>query len=119
MFVKVKKMFRQKNTVVFENYNLTPIDMYNGLSQVYCIKRKNPFVYSFKFCIFFLDDNLSCWRCLCHPNEEVGEQFAFGMDPVGISISVHANIAFCLHSNYSMNHRSYTDASLGQLKKNI
>ena len=21
-----------------ENYNLTPIDMYNGLSQVYCIK---------------------------------------------------------------------------------
>ena len=33
-----KKTFRQKNIIFFENYNLTPLDMYNGLSQVYCIK---------------------------------------------------------------------------------
>ena len=26
------------NTIYFENYNFTPLDMYNGLSQVYCIK---------------------------------------------------------------------------------
>ena len=26
-----------KNTIFFENYNLTHLDMYNGLSQVYCI----------------------------------------------------------------------------------
>ena len=37
-FVKVKKIFRQKTTIFFENYNQTPLDMYNGLSQVYCIK---------------------------------------------------------------------------------
>ena len=40
LFVKVKKIFRPKNTIFFENYNLTPLDMYNGLSQVYCIKPK-------------------------------------------------------------------------------
>ena len=30
----------------FLNYNLTPLDMYNGLSEICCIKtrRKNPFV---------------------------------------------------------------------------
>ena len=28
----------QKNTIFFENYNLKPLNMYNGLSQVYCIK---------------------------------------------------------------------------------
>ena len=27
-----------KNTIFFENYNLTPLNMYNGLSQVYCNK---------------------------------------------------------------------------------
>ena len=37
LFVKVKQIFRQKNTS-FENYNLINMDMYNGLSQVYCIK---------------------------------------------------------------------------------
>ena len=36
--VKVTKIFRQKNTIFLENYNLTPLDMYNGLSQMYCIK---------------------------------------------------------------------------------
>ena len=35
---KGKKMFREKNTLFFYNYNLTPLDMYIGLSQVYCIK---------------------------------------------------------------------------------
>ena len=29
-----------KNTIFFENYNLTPLDMYNGLSQVYCNKQE-------------------------------------------------------------------------------
>ena len=38
LFVKVKKIFRQKNTIFLENYNWTPLDIYNGLSQVYCIK---------------------------------------------------------------------------------
>ena len=41
LFVKVKKrssIFRQNNTISFENYNLTPLYMYNGLSQVCCIK---------------------------------------------------------------------------------
>ena len=31
-------IFRQTDTISFENYNLKPLDMYNGLSQVYCIK---------------------------------------------------------------------------------
>ena len=35
---KGKKIFRQYNTIIFENYNLTPLDMYNGLSQVFFIK---------------------------------------------------------------------------------
>ena len=32
---------------IFENYNLTPLDLYNRLSQVYCIKpeEKNPLIY--------------------------------------------------------------------------
>ena len=38
LFVKVKQIFRQINTLLFENYNLKPLDMYNGLSSVYCIK---------------------------------------------------------------------------------
>ena len=38
LFVKIKKIFRKKNTLFFENYYLTPLDMYNGLSQVYCMK---------------------------------------------------------------------------------
>ena len=33
--VEVKNTFRQKNTIFFENYNLTPLDMYNGLAKVY------------------------------------------------------------------------------------
>ena len=32
--VMVRKIFRQ----IFENNNLITLDMYNGLSQVYCIK---------------------------------------------------------------------------------
>ena len=40
LFVKVKKIFRQKNTIFVENYNLTPRDtmLVQGLSQAYCIK---------------------------------------------------------------------------------
>ena len=37
LFAKVKKILH-KNTVLFESNKLTPIDMYNGLSQVYCIE---------------------------------------------------------------------------------
>ena len=33
---KVKNIFRQ-NTILCENYTLKLLDMYNGLSQVYCI----------------------------------------------------------------------------------
>ena len=40
MFVKVKQIFSQKITIFFENYNLTPLDMYNRLSKVYYIKQK-------------------------------------------------------------------------------
>ena len=43
LFVKTKKIFRQNNTIFFENYNLSPLDMYNGLSQVYCIKPDGSF----------------------------------------------------------------------------
>ena len=32
LFVKVKKDFRQKNTLFFENYNLKSLNMYNRLS---------------------------------------------------------------------------------------
>ena len=36
--VKVKKIFRQNSTIFFSyNLTVTPLDMYNGLSQVYCI----------------------------------------------------------------------------------
>ena len=38
MFVKVIKIFRQ--IICFFNYNLTHLDMYNGLSQVYCIRHQ-------------------------------------------------------------------------------
>ena len=32
---------------MFENYNLIPLDMYNGLTQIYCIKFEGriPLVY--------------------------------------------------------------------------
>ena len=33
-----KKIFRQKKTIFFLNYNLAPLDMVNGLSQVDCVK---------------------------------------------------------------------------------
>ena len=38
--VKVKNIFRQKNTMLlfFFKYNLTPLDIHNGPTQVYCIK---------------------------------------------------------------------------------
>ena len=29
LFVRVKIVFRLKKTILFENYNLTPLDMYN------------------------------------------------------------------------------------------
>ena len=37
LFVKVKKIFRLKNTFFFK-FNTTPLDMYDGLFQVYYIK---------------------------------------------------------------------------------
>ena len=34
----IKKGLQTKEYNIFENFNLTPLDLYNGLSQVYCIK---------------------------------------------------------------------------------
>ena len=34
----IKTIFRQKDTIFFENFKLTPLDMYNGLPHIYCIK---------------------------------------------------------------------------------
>ena len=46
LFVKVRKDLPTKIQYCFETYNRTPLDMYNGLSQVDCIKlEKNPLVY--------------------------------------------------------------------------
>ena len=36
--VKVKRSSEKKYNIFFENYNLTPLDMYCGLSRVYCTK---------------------------------------------------------------------------------
>ena len=36
--VKLKKFFRQMKTIFFESYILTPLGVYNVLSQVSCIK---------------------------------------------------------------------------------
>ena len=35
---KGKKDLQTKEYNIFENFNLTPLNMYNGLFQVYCIK---------------------------------------------------------------------------------
>ena len=35
---KSKRDIQTKNTIFFLNYNLTPLDIFNGLAQVYCIK---------------------------------------------------------------------------------
>ena len=44
---KGKKDIQKKESFFFFNYNLTPLDIYNRLSKVYCIKtrRKNPLAY--------------------------------------------------------------------------
>ena len=39
LFAKVKKDLQTKEyNIFFKHYNMTPLDMYNRLSQVYCIK---------------------------------------------------------------------------------
>ena len=38
LFVKVKDFQTKKYNFFFLNYYLTPLDIYTGLSQVYCIK---------------------------------------------------------------------------------
>ena len=38
--LKVRKIFRQKNTFCFENYKLTPLNMNNALSQIYLSNQK-------------------------------------------------------------------------------
>ena len=39
LIVKVKKDIQTNEyNILFENYNLTPLDMYNGLTEAYCIK---------------------------------------------------------------------------------
>ena len=37
---KGKNDRQTKEYNIFENYYLTPLDMYNGLSQVYCIRQE-------------------------------------------------------------------------------
>ena len=51
--VKIKKILRKKMQYFFENYNMTPLEMYNGLSQAYGYqtRRKNPLVYKGLICI--------------------------------------------------------------------
>ena len=55
LFVKVKKRSSDK-IQFFKNYNLTPLDMYNGLSQVYCIKLegKYPLVFIQRVCARYI-----------------------------------------------------------------
>ena len=48
MFVMVKKDLQTKEYFFFLNYNLTPLDMYIGLSQVYCIKPEGIIYYNTK-----------------------------------------------------------------------
>ena len=36
--VKGKNLQTKEHNIFFKKYNLTPLDMYNGLSQAYCIK---------------------------------------------------------------------------------
>ena len=36
-------IFRKRNTILFENYYLWPLDIYSGQAQVYCIKPKEEF----------------------------------------------------------------------------
>ena len=38
--IREKKILRQKNTIFFGKLKLTPLDMYNGLSQVYLSNQK-------------------------------------------------------------------------------
>ena len=54
LFVKVKKIFRQKIQYLKTNYILTPLDMYNGLSQVYCIKPEESIIIQRVNVIFIL-----------------------------------------------------------------
>ena len=42
--VEVSKVFRQNNTIFKKKYDLTPLDMYNGLSQVYLSKQKEEYI---------------------------------------------------------------------------
>ena len=43
-FVKVKKSSDKRILLLFFQINLTSLDMYNGLSQVYCINQKEESV---------------------------------------------------------------------------
>ena len=38
LFAQTETIFREENTILFGNYNLWPLDIYNGPSQVYYIK---------------------------------------------------------------------------------
>ena len=40
LLVKVKQIFKHKNKIFLTSYNLTSLDMYNGLSQVYFVLNK-------------------------------------------------------------------------------
>ena len=40
VFVKVKKIFRQRNTIYFLYYNPTPLDMYIGLCPMFIVSNQ-------------------------------------------------------------------------------
>ena len=44
LFVKVKKDLQTKEYNIFNHYNRTHLDMYNGLSKPYCIKPEGKLV---------------------------------------------------------------------------
>ena len=58
---KCKKDLQTKNTIFFYNYNLTPLDMYNGLSQVYCIKAEERIGLIFDF-YFTLSSEINAYQ---------------------------------------------------------
>ena len=44
LLIKVKMIFRQKNTIFFENYNLTPLDMYNDYPKLIVSNQKEEYI---------------------------------------------------------------------------
>ena len=68
LFAKVIKIFRQKMQYLKQKQKLIPLDMYNGLSQVYCIKpeaRIHYRVYSFWVYVTSIKILCASYNSLC------------------------------------------------------